>query len=56
MTSVLVALGLARYTFLAWSRHGNVGRPEKVLLSDRLLWAVIAGYCLTSVLAVVFCR
>ena len=50
-TSVFVALGLARYLHLAWGK-GDVGRPEKVLLSDRALWLVLLGYGLTSVLVV----
>ena len=50
-TSVFVALGLARYLHLAWGK-GDVGRPEKVLLSDRALWLALLGYGLTSVLVV----
>ena len=51
LTSVFVAAGLLRYTVLAWGR-GDVGRPEKVLLTDRPLWVIIAGYGLSAVLAV----
>jgi 4-hydroxybenzoate polyprenyltransferase len=51
-TSVFVFAGIARYMFLAW-RSGDVGRPERVLLSDRPLWVVISLYGLSSVLAVV---
>ena len=50
-TSVFVFLGILRYTFLAW-RKGDVGRPEQVLLSDRPLWLVIAGYAVASVVSV----
>ena len=50
-TSVFVLAGLLRYLHLAW-RKGDVGRPEKVLLSDRPLWLVIAGYAAASVAAV----
>ena len=56
VTSVFVALGIFRYLWLAWSRHGNVGRPEKVLLSDRLLWLAIAGYAASAVVAVAIGR
>ena len=56
VTSVFVALGIFRYLRLAWSRHGNVGRPEKVLLSDHLLWLAIAGYAVSAVVAVAIGR
>ena len=42
-SSVFVLAGIVRYVFLAW-RKGDVGRPERVLLSDRILWLIIAGY------------
>ena len=51
MTSLLVAAGIARYTYLAW-RKGDVGRPERVLLSDRWLWVIIGGYAIVSVAVV----
>ena len=50
-TSAFVFLGILRYAILAW-RHGDVGRPEKVLLSDRPLWLIIAGYAAASVISV----
>ena len=50
-TSLFVLAGIVRYTFLAWARR-DTGRPEKVLFSDRVLWAILAGYCLSAVLAV----
>ena len=50
-TSVFVFLGILRYAFLTW-RKGDVGRPEKVLLSDRPLWMIIGGYAAASVIAV----
>ena len=52
-TAVFVLLGLARYLCLARGK-GDVGRPEKVLLTDRTLWCILVGYALTAVL-VVFC-
>ena len=55
ITSVPVFLGVARYTFLAW-RKGDVGRPEKILLTDRGLWAIIASYAVSAVVAVAICR
>lgn len=55
VTSVFVFLGILRYTFLAWHK-GNVGRPERVLLSDRPLWFIIAGYGIMSVLVVAVSR
>ena len=50
-TSVFVIAGIVRYVFLAW-RKGDVGRPERVLLSDRVLWLSIAGYGIAAVAAV----
>jgi len=46
ITSVFVFLGIARYLFLAWGK-GDTGRPERVLLSDRWLWLILAGYALS---------
>ena len=51
VTSLFVLAGVARYTFLAWGR-GDTGRPERVLLSDRILWLILAGYAASSVAAV----
>lgn len=50
-TSFFVFAGIARYFWLAWSRQ-DTGRPEKILLSDRILWAILLGYCLSAVAAV----
>ena len=46
-TAVPVAAGLARYAHLAF-RGEDVGRPERVLLTDRLLWCVLALYCASA--------
>ena len=43
VTAAFVALGIARYLYLVYSRS-DVGRPERVLLTDRLLWLILAGY------------
>jgi hypothetical protein len=51
MTSFFVFAGIVRYMYLAW-RKGDVGRPEMVLLRDRLLWLVIAGYGISAVAVV----
>ena len=51
ITSAFVFAGVVRYMFLAWKK-GDVGRPERVLLSDRWLWCIIGGYALAAVLAV----
>ena len=51
VTSLFVFGGIARYIYLAW-RNGDVGRPERILLSDKWLWCVIAGYAVCSVVAV----
>lgn len=50
LTIPFVVFGLFRYMDLVYSR-GAGGRPEKILLTDRILIATIAGYLLT-VLAV----
>ena len=51
ITSIFVFAGIARYIFLTW-RQGDVGRPERILLTDRWLWAVIGGYGISAVAAV----
>lgn len=51
ITAAFVLFGIARYMSLAFGR-GDVGRPEKVLLKDRVLWCVIAGYAVSAVSAV----
>ena len=55
VTAVFVALGLLRYLFLVFGR-GDVGRPERVLLTDRLLWLILAGYGLSALGAVLAAR
>ena len=50
-TAAFVALGVARYLFLVY-RKGDVGRPEKILLTDRLLWLILGGYGLAALGAV----
>ena len=54
-TSVFVLAGILRYLFLTW-RKGDVGRPERVLLSDRILWLIIGGYAVSAVVAVAVSR
>jgi len=51
VTSLFVFAGIARYLYLAW-RRGDVGRPERVLLTDRPLWIIIASYGVAAVVAV----
>ena len=51
ITSLFVFAGVIRYLILAWKK-GDVGRPEKVLLSDRVLWIIIGGYAVAAVAAV----
>lgn len=53
LTTVFVALGIARYAYLA-HRNGDVGRPERLLLTDFGLWLAIGGYALASVSVVAF--
>ena len=51
VTSIFVFAGIARYLYLAW-RRGDVGRPERVLLTDRPLWVIILSYGVAAVVAV----
>ena len=53
ITSVFVFAGILRYLFLTW-RRGDVGRPERILLSDKMLWTIIGGYAVAAVAAVAF--
>ncbi len=55
VTSVFVLAGILRYIFLTW-RKGDVGRPERVLLSDRILWLIIGGYGVAAVAVVAISR
>ena len=50
-TSIFVLLGLSRYLALTW-RKGDVGRPERILLTDRPLWIIIASYGASAIAAV----
>lgn len=50
-TALFVAAGLARYLALLYGR-ADVGRPERVLLTDRILWLILAGYAATAAAAV----
>ena len=52
-TSVFVAFGIGRYLLLVY-REGGGDRPEKVLLTDRVLWLALAGYAVSAVCAVAF--
>ncbi len=51
LTALFVLAGIVRYSFLAWGK-GDTGRPEKVLLTDKILWCILIGYALTAVLTV----
>lgn len=48
LTSFFVAGGILRYLYLSW-QNLDTGRPEKILLSDKILWIILAGYALCSV-------
>ena len=54
-TSAFVLAGILRYLVLARRKEG-VGRPERVLLSDRYLWLIIGGYAVAAVVAVAVSR
>ena len=54
-TAIFVALGLARYVRLLYTKE-DVGRPERVLLTDKVLWLILLGYSLTALGAVLSTR
>ena len=51
-TGAFVVAGIARYLWLVY-RNVDVGAPEKVLYSDKVFWAILAGYAASAVYAVV---
>ena len=51
ITSIFVALGIIRYLYLLFTKK-DVGRPEKILLSDKIIWFILFGYSISAVLAV----
>ncbi len=55
ITSLFVFGGIARYFLLAWGK-GDTGRPERVLLTDRILWCFLSGYVISSLTAVLLGR
>ena len=54
-TAVFVALGIGRYLQLVYG-HGDTGRPERVLLTDRILWCILVGYGFAALGAVLLAR
>ena len=50
LTAGFVGLGVARYLVLVYSK-ADVGRPEKILLSDRRMWLILLGYVAAAVFA-----
>jgi len=54
-TAVFVALGIGRYLRLVYGPE-DTGRPEKVLLTDRILWCILVGYGLSALGAVLLAR
>ena len=55
VTSAFVAFGIGRYLMLVY-REGGGDRPEKVLLTDKILWIALVGYAVSAVLAVAWTR
>ena len=51
LTALFVALGLVRYLKLVYSK-ADVGRPERILLTDWPMWMILAGYGLSAMFAV----
>ena len=54
-TSLFVAFGIGRYLLLVY-REGGGGRPEKVLLTDKILWIALLGYAISAMLAVAWVK
>ena len=54
-TAVFVALGIGRYLQLVYGPE-DTGRPERVLLTDRILWCILVGYGLAALGAVLLAR
>lgn len=52
LTTLFVALGILRYVWLTWSPHVDTERPERVLLSDRMIWLILLGYAVCAVVVV----
>ena len=52
---MFVALGIGRYLQLVYGPE-DTGRPEKVLLTDQILWCILAGYGLAALGAVLLAR
>jgi 4-hydroxybenzoate polyprenyltransferase len=46
-TAIPVALGLVRYLYLTYS-SADVGRPDKILLSDKIMWVILICYALVA--------
>ena len=55
VTAAFVAFGIGRYLLLVY-REGGGDRPEKVLLTDRILWIALVGDAVSAVLAVAWTR
>ena len=51
-TAIPVGLGLVRYLYLTYAR-GDVGRPDKILLSDKVMWAILLLYAASAAALVV---
>lgn len=51
LTSLFVFAGILRYSILAWSK-ADTGRPEKILLTDKILWLILLGYAASSITVV----
>ena len=55
LTALFVALGVFRYVVLLFKK-ADVGRPEMVLLTDKIIWLVLAGYLASALWALWFLR
>lgn len=52
ITAAFVLCGITRYAYLAVKGDVSAERPERLLLSDKWLWAAISGYAISAVSAV----
>ena len=55
LTALFVALGVFRYVVLLFKK-ADVGRPEMILLTDRIIWLVLVGYLASALWALWFLR
>lgn len=51
LTAIPVGLGLIRYLWLTYSL-ADVGRPDRILLSDKVMWLILVSYAFSAALVI----